>query len=421
MQRYSKVVVLCVVAMVLCIFTSAFLDAQTPPKSAASAAKKPAVSKSAATSGGTSDQVFKNVQVLKGIPLDDFLGTMGIMSASLGMDCSECHIGAGTVKVDWAADTPIKIRARQMVQMMATINKTNFGGRQMVTCWSCHRGRDRPLTTPTLENVYGPPGQEMDDVLTNQPGQFTATQVLDKYLQAIGGADRLATVKSWVATGKSATFGGFGGGGRAQIFAQFPDKRASVTDFPGSPDRGDETRTFNGTTGWLRTPLNVVGEYELTGGELDGAKLDAQLSFPAQIKEVLTDLRVGLPTTITDLPAPSSQTKESGVAVSNQEKLVNVVQGRGPRGIYATLYFDQASGLLVRMVRYGKSPIGRIPTQIDYYDYRDVGGGIKMPFRLNFAWLDGRDTIQLSEVKLNVPIDESKFGRPAPVSTTKGR
>ncbi|PYR69592.1 MAG: hypothetical protein DMF88_05605, partial [Acidobacteria bacterium] len=39
-----------------------------------------------------SDQVFKNVQALKGIPVDEFLGTMGIMAASLQFDCSDCHV-----------------------------------------------------------------------------------------------------------------------------------------------------------------------------------------------------------------------------------------------------------------------------------------------------------------------------------------
>lgn len=96
-----------------------------------------------------------------------------------------------------------------------------------------------------------------------------------------------------------------------------------------------------------------------------------------------------------------------------KDRLVNVVQGTGPRGILVTLYFDQESGLLQRMVRYGKSPIGRVPTQVDYADYRDVGG-IKMPFRMIFAWMDGRDAIQLSDVQTNVPIDAAKFGRPAP-------
>lgn len=77
----------------------------------------------------------------------------------------------------------------------------------------------------------------------------------------------------------------------------------------------------------------------------------------------------------------------------------------------ATLYFDQKSGLLLRMVRYARTPIGRVPTQVDYTDYRDVGG-IKMPFHLTFAWLDGRDAIQLSDVQTNVPIDPAKFERP---------
>jgi hypothetical protein len=75
------------------------------------------------------------------------------------------------------------------------------------------------------------------------------------------------------------------------------------------------------------------------------------------------------------------------------------------------LYFDKQSGLLVREVRYGKSPIGRVPTQIDYGDYRDVSG-IKMPFAGHSrGWR--RDAIQLKEVQTNVPIDEAKFGRPA--------
>jgi hypothetical protein len=92
--------------------------------------------------GLLSEQVFKNVQALKGISASDFMGTMGIMSASLGFDCSECHNSAGTDKVDWAADTPRKVIARRMVNMVTAINRDNFGGRQMVTCWSCHRNRD---------------------------------------------------------------------------------------------------------------------------------------------------------------------------------------------------------------------------------------------------------------------------------------
>ena len=362
----------------------------------------------------TSEQVFKNVQVLKGIPVDDFMGTMGIMCAALGFDCSECHAGAGTDKVDWAADTPKKLMARKMVRMVTAINHDNFSGRQMVTCWSCHHGRDRPATTPALENVYGPGSQEMDDVLTQMPGQPSADKIVDKYLQTIGGTERLAGLKSFTAKGTSVGFGGFGGGGKVQIFAKFPDQRATVIDFPDSPERGDSLRIFNGHEAWMETPLTILGEYQLTGGELDGARLDAQLSFPGQIRQVLTNLRVSMPVTISDLPGPSSQTSnQSSMVAVGQDRIVDVVQGTTPRGTLATLYFDKESGLLVRMVRYGKSPIGRVPTQIDYADYREVNG-IKMPFRMLFAWLGGRDAIQLSEVQTNVPIDAARFGRPAP-------
>lgn len=137
----------------------------------------------------TSDQVFKNIQVLKGIPMDDFMGTMGLMSAAIGYDCSECHIGAGTEKVNWAADNGRKIIARKLVTMVAAINRDNFQGRQVVTCWSCHHGRDRPATTPSMDKVYGEPSLESDDIITQAPGQLPAGQIIDRYIQAIGGAN----------------------------------------------------------------------------------------------------------------------------------------------------------------------------------------------------------------------------------------
>ena len=232
----------------------------------------------------TSEQAFKNVQVLKGIPVDDFMGTMGIMSAATGFDCSECHTGAGTDQVDWAVDTPRKRTARKMVEMVAALNRTSFGGRQVVTCWTCHRGRDRPLVTPAMETVYGTPAWEMDDVIIPGQGGPSADQILDKYIQAIGGAQRLAGLTSYIGKGTSVGFGGFGGEGQVEIFAKAPDQRTVVIEFTDA-NRGNATRSFDGRVGWQRTPLSVLDEYEMSGSELDGARLDAQLSFPGQIKQ----------------------------------------------------------------------------------------------------------------------------------------
>lgn len=360
------------------------------------------------------EQVFKNVRALKGISVDDFMETMGLISAALSFDCSDCHENAGTPQVDWAADTPKKVIARTMINMVAAINKNNFGGRQEVTCWTCHRNRDKPLLTPALETIYGEPTLIPDDVIEKTPGLPSPASILDKFIEASGGVQRLAALTSIDATGISTGFGGFGGDGAAEIAAKMPDQRATIIVYPAATGRGDEVRTYNGREGWVRTPLNILGSYELFGGDLDGARFDAELSFPGQIKQILTDLRTGQPTTISDIPLSHSQAALQKDLPPARSYKVNVVQGIGPRGLLVTLYFDRETGLLVRELRFSDTPIGRVPTEIDFADYRDVDG-IKLPFRISYVWLDGRNSIVLKDIRTNVPIDEAKFGQPAPL------
>jgi len=132
---------------------------------------------------------------------------------------------------------------------------------------------------------------------------------------------------------------------------------------------------------------------ELTGKFLEAVKVDADLAFPARIKQSFSEGRVGYLTTIND-------------------REVEVVQGDSGGIFPVKLYFDKESGLLVRQVRYTNSPVGLNPTQIDYTDYRDVSG-VKMPFRWTTTWTDGRSSTELSEVKANLPIDAAKFAKPA--------
>jgi Cytochrome b(N-terminal)/b6/petB/Cytochrome b(C-terminal)/b6/petD/Photosynthetic reaction centre cytochrome C subunit len=335
------------------------------------------------------EDVFKNVQALKGLTVDEFMGTMGLMSASLGLCCSDCHPGAGTESVKWEDDSnPRKVTARKMVLMMQATNRDNFSGRQVVTCWTCHRLRDVPVQTPRLDQLYSEAITELDDVVSRAEGVPTPAEIIDKYLVAIGGLERVAGITSIIATGKVEAFGSFGGGGNFEFFAQAPDKRAMHSHLPS----GESIRTFDGRSGWFAIPLAVVRKYPLTGGELDGARLDAQMTFPAQIAQSLTGLRVG----------PRTQAQEKGVYL---------VQGNGPRGSLASLYFDRETGLLVRIIRHTPSEIGKVPTQVDYEDYRDVAG-IKFPFRWTFTWLDGRDTFEFADVRFNLPVDPAKFGEP---------
>src|ERR1700694_4426369 len=117
------------------------------------------------------EDVFKNVQVLKGIPVDEFMSTMGIFSAALGISCENCHAANDSKWENYAGDnTEMKRTARRMVVMMSTINKGLFGGRQGVTCFSCDRGGDHPKTTRDLSALYGGrPEDELDDAVEQDP------------------------------------------------------------------------------------------------------------------------------------------------------------------------------------------------------------------------------------------------------------
>jgi hypothetical protein len=290
-----------------------------------------------------------------------------------------------------------------MVLMVTNINGTNFGGRICDV-----------LDLPSQPKAAGHAGYGRYLVCRLSAGRRRRTPpgALAESMWINTSGFRRRSASGWPTSfvGKGTSVGPEDSGAATLKLRQGPDSAppSSIWNKPA----GDQIRAYDGSTGWENT-LNVLGEFQLMGGDLDGARFDAQLSFPGQIKQILTNLKTGPPTSITDLPAPASQASLLQ-NVTSQTHLVDVVQGTGPRGLLVTLYFDQQSGLLLRELRYGGSPIGRVPTQIDFADYRDVNG-IKLPFRITFAWLDGRDSIVLNEIRTNVPVEETKFGRPAPL------
>src|SRR5690349_13258281 len=107
-------------AVAVCLLVAALANAQAPQE-------KPLMA----------DDVFKNIQVLRGLTVDQFMGTMGFIAAALSMNCSECHHTGSAA--EYADDTPRKQTARKMILMVNALNKANFGGKREVTCYSCHR------------------------------------------------------------------------------------------------------------------------------------------------------------------------------------------------------------------------------------------------------------------------------------------
>ncbi|HEU4415934.1 MAG TPA: c-type cytochrome [Candidatus Angelobacter sp.] len=334
----------------------------------------------AGEAGKTAEQVFKNIQALKGTPADQLQTSMQFISNSLGVECEFCHV-QGAFDKD---DKKTKQTARQMIQMQMAINRDNFKGEREVTCFSCHRGSHDPVAVPIISDEESK-RPETPKTEAAAPALPTADQIIDKYIQAAGGADALHKITSRVETG-TINFGG-----RQlplEVVAKAPDKRISTVHM----QNGDSITAFDGHAGWLGNPGGRPPR-DMTEQESDAASFDAQFYLPLEIKKMFTQFRV----------RPADK-----VAGHDVYMLIGIKEGKPP----LRFFFDQQSGLLLRTIRYADTPLGRNPTEVDYADYRD-DGGVKVPHQWTVARPLGRFTIQVTELKQNVPVADSKFEKPA--------
>jgi hypothetical protein len=337
------------------------------------------------------EEQFKNIKVLKGVPADQVFPAMQFITISLGVECEFCHVqGAGGRLEFEKDDKKQKQTARKMIEMMFAINKDNFDGHREVTCNSCHRGSPDPVGTPPVmteelktEAKAVPAEAKKEAGDAKEPAGPPADQLLDKYVQALGGAAAVDKITSRVAKG-TIEFGDKSF--PIDLYSKDPDKRISFTHMP----EGDNVTAFNGQEGWLGTVGRPMRE--MHGPDLDGAAIDADLHLATHLRRIFTKLNT------------------RGTEKIGDHDVYEVVGQREARPPLR-LYFDKESGLLVRLVRFGETPLGRLPTQIDYADYR-VADGVKVPFRWTLARPNGRFTIQLTELKQNVPVDEAKFAKP---------
>jgi photosynthetic reaction center cytochrome c subunit len=319
---------------------------------------------------------------MKEVPADELFPAMQFITASLGVECDFCHLENAFEK----DDKETKQTARKMMRMMSAINKENFDGHREVTCYSCHRGAHKPVNVPIISEEEGKfVGEEKTQHnATNAPNQPSADQILGKYLQAVGGPEAAARISTRIQKGtitvSSKKF-------PVEVLTKEPAKRITTIRYPG----GDSVTGTNGEEGWLMTPGRPVHAMSLP--EVDAARMDAELFFPASLGRILKELRV----------EPSGQIDGRAVDVltATPENLPPV-----------QLYFDEQSGLLVRVLRYAETPLGLNPTQIDYADYREEGG-VKTPFRWTIARPSGSFTIQIEQMQQNVPIEDDKFAKPA--------
>ena len=340
----------------------------------------------AAAAGKMTEEVYKNIQVLKGIPADQLPPTMQFVAASLGERCTFCHVEGANEK----DDKETKQTARKMMQMVLAINKDNFDGRTQVTCYSCHRGNESPVGTPVISDAGPPPEPPREAAASGAGGEQqatgpTAAQLLDKYLAASGGADALAKISSRIAKGNA--LAADGGKTPVEIYSKGSDKRVMITHAA----NGDRSTGYNGNFGWT---TNAAGApRDMSAADLEGSKLEDDLYLATHAQQIYSQWRVGRPQ------------KVGG-------RDCYVLNGSAPGHVPLRLYLDQQTGMLLRLIRYTETPLGRLPAQVDFADYRGQDG-VKVPYRLILARPAARTTVQLDQVQQNVAVDDSKFTKPA--------
>lgn len=300
----------------------------------------------------TCEQVFKNIQVFKGVPASDLIPAMQFMSASLKYECEDCHNQA-----DLAADTRTKETARHMILMQRDINTKNFGGRTEVTCFTCHGGKEHPAPTP---NPSGAPMRHPR--LDNAPKPEDVFAMASK---AMGpGTGKLVRTGTLTApndmTHKVET--------KKVVFTQQGDDFSFVTDSRAIASEAGKT-TYN-KAGMGGEPAFT---FERFGRNWRDAKWFAGLSKPM---------------------------------VTGQDKIAkaDVITVRGTRdatGSTEELSFDAKTHDLLRLVNMKRSSLGMVVTVIDYSDYRGVKG-VRVPrkmtvtFPTGVQWIFSFDKVDLS-------------------------
>lgn len=350
-------------------------------------AQNPTTPAAPTSTEATVEQAHKNIQVFKGLPESQLLPVMNYMAASLGVRCNYCHVNnAGNW--DYASDEKAeKKTAREMITMVMGVNKNNFRGNPEVSCYTCHRGRTQvvhtlsvPLPTPEPRPSPAP------SPTTPRPPNPTAEQILDKYYQALGGAAAIEKLQSRVSKGTLINNAGVEIG--YELNQSGPNSALAVLT---TPQAGVIERGFNGTKGWEKSARGVR---DLT---------DAELSYLRRYSLLYNDIKL--------------RDQFSRVSFGGKQKIdgrdVYALRATTTGGKRETLFFDVETGLLVRRTSATTTPVGTIPEQVDFADYKDVDG-MKLPFTVRFSSVEPTYSAvrKYTEIKLNVSVDPKRFNKP---------
>ena len=337
----------------------------------------------------TAEQVYANITALNGVPYGEVIPGMQVMSEALGVECEHCHSASGDRDVE---GNPNKDIARDMIRMVRDLNQRSFGGRNVISCFTCHRGSAAPVAAINLDRT----GERTPEVVSPsvQDALPSLRQVLDKYVNALGSSGAVQKNTSRVEEGSLTILSNRNQVVAVHGFSQAPDQR--LTKGFTVSHLGNSAQAFgvvNGAQGWMRESNGPVRL--MFGWRRDAAQLEDLLNLPRRVEQLLRDLLVNRRENVNGRDA---------IVLAGRTEFLPLVE----------LSFDAATGLLLRTMYYVDSTAGRMPSRIDYSDYRDVDG-VKVPFHWDVTLVRGvRVAYQLNRVRQNVAVDAAQFALPNP-------
>jgi photosynthetic reaction center cytochrome c subunit len=323
------------------------------------------------------EQVYKNIQVFKGLPNSQLMSAMFFMEGSLQVSCGHCHVWEDFSK----DDKQPKRTARKMILMVRQLNETEFEGREMISCNTCHRGQTPPAAVLPFAKIKeaGAEGSGSQPVTAALP---TAEQLFDRDLQSVGGKDALENIHSRIM--KGTRFSSEGWSSPVEIDEEAPDKWKDSFKV-----QAPFVNVFDGAHGWNQDDQGV---HDLKSRDLAKLRLDAEFYRDLKLSEMFADART-----------------------TGKEKIdgrdLYVVEAKSTEGERRQLYFDVGTGHLTRIVRFDPSPFGPIPDAVDYADYREVDG-VQVPFTISHLRPDYSLLDRFTQIEQNVPIAPGTFDKP---------
>ena len=329
------------------------------------------------------EQVFKNIQIFKGVPIAEVQGAMDFMAASLGVNCDYCHTSSFE-----SDEKPAKVTARAMIRMTLDLNKTGFSGYDVVNCYTCHRGHLEPTSAPGSEETS--PGATAAALApAGSPMKLPALEaVIQAYIEAVGGQSSIEKVDTLIATGSMLTQTGA---------APTSENSIEIFEKPGSAKYLVKISSASGIT--YRGLTGSSGSVMTEGGSAKALD-EIELAKVKNGEEFLQYLRL--------------KDSFSRMAVLGRETVgghdAYMVGAATAAGQRVKLYFDTSNGLLLRKQVARKTILGLLFQTTDFEDYRRVNG-LSLPFRIT-TWEPPTKTVEhFTQIRINAPERSAGFSQ----------